>query len=510
MDRLGAVGSPGWEGETLMVTRALLPAILVLGLVAAACGPDRTPDDVAVAGDTTSTTAAQPTDDPSTTEGDDGSDGDDGSGAETPETTEPAPDVAMFGDLEMPCRPGDTSGYEASDQGVTADTITIGTGDDRGFPSTPGLNVEMGDAVRAMVAWCNELGGINGRQIELNYYDAAILEVNNRMLESCASDFMLVGQGFALDGTGEQTRVECGLYSVPGFSVSIEFAHGPRMIQPVPNPGDEFGVGQIEYASTVYPDELQNTAIMYGNFEATTVTRDKVLAATADPGIDLGDPFLLEYNIQGEDDWTPFVLQLQRQGIEHLYFTGTCVPNLIGFMETAQVQGFAPVLTLESNFYVDVCAESNTSGALDGALVRIVFFPFEEADEFPAVEQYVGIMDDFGGKKSQLGMQGASAFLLWATGADRCGADLTRECVFEEITAIEEWTGGGLHVPSYPAGNRNPGCEITMRITGTAYERVFPEEPGTYDCEDNVGAVGGELVAAAQLDENRVSTVYGS
>ena len=38
------------------------------------------------------------------------------------------------------------------------------------------------------------------------------------MTEACSQVFMLVGQGFALDGGAEQTRVACGLPSVAGYA----------------------------------------------------------------------------------------------------------------------------------------------------------------------------------------------------------------------------------------------------------------------------------------------------
>ena len=51
----------------------------------------------------------------------------------------------------------------------------------------------------------------------------------------------------------EETRVSCGLGSVPGFSVSPEFAHGPDMMQPVPNPSD-FAPVEIENARKMEGD----------------------------------------------------------------------------------------------------------------------------------------------------------------------------------------------------------------------------------------------------------------
>ena len=123
--------------------------------------------------------------------------------------------TAKFGTLPSPCGKGHATG--ATDQGVTNSTINIAYGDDRGFSGLPGLDQEMGDAVKDMIAWCNAQGGINGRKIVGDYYDAAVTNVGSVMTQACKQDFMLVGEGFALDGTAEQTRLGCNLASVPGL-----------------------------------------------------------------------------------------------------------------------------------------------------------------------------------------------------------------------------------------------------------------------------------------------------
>ena len=64
--------------------------------------------------------------------------------------------TTKFGTLPSPCGKGHDTG--ATDKGVTNTTINIAYGDDRGFSGLPGLDQEMGDAVKAMVAWCNAAG----------------------------------------------------------------------------------------------------------------------------------------------------------------------------------------------------------------------------------------------------------------------------------------------------------------------------------------------------------------
>src|SRR6266571_1970514 len=112
------------------------------------------------------------------------------------------PGGTAFGALASPCGGGSAKG--ATDQGVTDTGIQIAYGDDRGFSASPGLNKEIGDGTKAMIKWCNDQGGIEGRQVVGDFYDAAITQVATVMQQACKTDFMLVGEGWALDEAAEQ------------------------------------------------------------------------------------------------------------------------------------------------------------------------------------------------------------------------------------------------------------------------------------------------------------------
>ncbi len=370
----------------------------------------------------------------------------------------PEPEYETFGDLTWPCNPGDASG--STDQGVTDNSILIGGGDDRGYAAALGLNITQTDTLQAFVDKCNALGGINGRQIEVELYDAKIFEVNNVWLDACPRMFMMVAEGFAVDGIGEESRVQCELAHIPTYTVSAAAAHGPLMIQPVPNPSDRNPLSMAAFIAETYPEAIEKSGTMYGNFGATIETKDKVLASYPPLGFEF--VLNLEYNIVGEDDWTPFVLELKDAGVEHVYFTGTCLPNYQAFRAAASVNGFEAIYTTDANFYENSCREANDDGVMDGTYVRMAFVPFEERAYSSAVSDYLDIMAEAGGEVALLGMQAASAFMLWATAAKACGSELTRECVLEEAANIDEWTGGGLHVASDPGVNIPPPCGIVL------------------------------------------------
>ena len=454
-------------------------ALVVLTIVVAACSSNRGEDPSARAGNDkggTATTAA----------------GSSGSGEK-------------FGTLASPCGKGEAKG--ATDQGVTDDQIVIGYGDDAGFSVSPGLSHETSDAIKAMIAWCNDQGGINGRKIVGKYYDAAITDVVNAMTQACSQVFMLVGEAWALDSAQEETRLGCKLPAVPTYSVSPAFANAPLTYQAVPNPADVFPANNAPQVADLFPDQVKKATVMFGNFAATIDTKDKVLQAFPR----FGWKFLncpQEYAINGEPDWKPFVQKLKSCGAEVVYYSGQAYPNMQNLLDDADQLGYHPVWLTDSNNYLQSFADWNADGNGDKVYVRSAFVPFEEAKPGSAVQQYMDIVKGNGGDISQLGEQATSSFLLWATAAKQC-QDLTRTCVLDELAKIKKWDGGGLHAESNPGDNLPPKCSLLLKLDGTTWKQVVPKQAGEYDCEANAAVkLRGRVVDQAKLDANRVSTVF--
>jgi hypothetical protein len=461
-------------------------ALAALAIAAAACSSDRG-------------------DEPTAT-GDDEAGGD----TTTAENGQGSGDTAMFGDLESPCGEADdeAGATGTTEQGVTDSQIVIGYGDDAGFPTSPGLSHETSDAVEAMIDWCNEQGGINGREIVGNYYDAAITDVVNAMTQACDEVFMLVGNAWALDSAQEETRLGCGLPSVPTYSVSPEFANAPLMYQSVPNPADIYPAGWAEQVAELFPDEVEHSTVMYGNFAATIDTKDKVLQTFDDFGFEFLD-CPQEYNIAGEPDWKPFAQRLKNCGAEVVYYSGQPYPNMQNLLDAAAQVGYDPIWLTDSNAYLQSFADWNTTGNGDRVYVRTAFTPFEQADSNPATQQYLDIVTEHGGDVSQLGEQATSSFLLWATAAKECGAELTRECVLDQLSQITSWTGGGLHAESNPGGNMPPECSMVLKLDGTKWVQASPEQQGEFACNPDAAIeLTGRVVDQAELDDNRVSTKF--
>ncbi|MCU1366556.1 MAG: Branched-chain amino acid transporter substrate-binding protein [Ilumatobacteraceae bacterium] len=508
----------------------LSAALIAVALVAASCGSDRKADSTTTVASTTATTVA-------TTEAPAGSTADTtaattaettaestaGSTADTTAattaateaapTTEAAPDVPMFGDAPWPCGPAvGTNTDTGNEVGVTADSVTIAGGDDAGYSGAPGLNHEMTDAMKALVAKCNDLGGINGRQIKFNYYDAQLLNVGPAIQGACDDkNFFLVGEGWAFDSNQEEIRLGCGLPAVPTYTVSAAFAMGKDVFNSVPNPADETPAGAFAQTTKLLGDAVKHVGALVANYSATQETRDKAVAVATNFGWTWAETNL-EYNVTGEADWTPFVKQLQDAGATAVFWSGSCLPNLQLYAQAAKANGFDVPIITDTNHYEAKCAAANTDGALDNLYIRMSYIPFEEADVNPATKDYLDLLAASGGDTSQLGMQATSSFLLWATAASACGNELTRACTLTNLANTHSWTGHGLHAETDPGGNHPPSCTVLIRLQGTSYKRVAPDKPGTYDCDPSwiAPVTGVPALEAAKLDANRISQQFAA
>ena len=457
----------------------VIAVVAVLSLVATACGSGRSDN----AGDS----------------------GDNGGGTATTVASD-----SMFGDMATPCGPAEGTNAAGTDPGVTADSITIAYGDDSGYPQAPGLNKEMSDAVKAMIAWCNDQGGINGRTISGNFYDAKILDVNNAMTNACeGNNFFLVGQGWSLDASQEATRLGCGLPSVPTYTVSPQFAHGKLMYQPTPNPVDKMGIPAAFQIAKAFPDKVKKASVMFGNYSATIDSTEKWQLASEQAGWEYL-PCPQSYAIGGESDWKPFLQQLKDCGAEIVYFSGSPYPNFENVLDAAKQIDYAPMWMTEANFYDAKFADWNASGNGDNVYVRMAYFPFEQASEVPAVQQYLDILKKADGGTSLLGMQATAAFLLWAQATQECGADLSRECVLDNLSKVTDFTAGGLQAPADVGANLPATCGMTLKLTGNAYEQVFPETKAEMECsQDYLVSLSGPVVDRAALGPDRISTAAG-
>jgi hypothetical protein len=431
------------------------------------------------------------------------------------EDTGVAGTAETFGDLEFPCGPKADGGRlptgDAEETfGITSEGINVGTFADPGYEGAPGISQEVFDATDAFVAECNDAGGINGRPIISHLRDSALFEYPARVAEACDEDFAVVGGEAALDDSGAQQLTDCGLVSFPAVAINAQAALADNVVEALPNSPYVRSVAYLEKlvdeieadgaGTDLDPDEIMdNAGILYGDIQVLANAADRI-EQTAGA---LGFEFVYEatYNVLGEANWTPFAAEIASEGVEILFYVGT--PEYFVQLEEAMDElGSAPAIFVhENNFYSPVYSDG-TAGLLPDTvkLVHSEVWPMERADENPATQRYLDILDEHvpDGRAALLGIESTSAWLLFAQVAAQCDRanDLTRSCVYDQGRAVSSWTAGGLQAETNPEEGAPATCQLLIEATGDGFEiwRADGETPDdAYFCDaDAIVEVEGD------------------
>jgi ABC-type branched-subunit amino acid transport system substrate-binding protein len=435
----------------MTTTRRFIVLVAVAVLVAAACG-----------------------------RGDDGTSAGTSAPDDTSATTEPAADDGLdagaFGDLGTVCSEGEGE-PEPIDAvpGIDGTTINVATIADPGFQGRPGLNQEMFDSAEAVVAWCNEHGGVRGYDIELHLRDAALTNYQPKIIEACDEDFFMVGGGAVFDDTGQADRLECALPDIAGFLVTPTAIDSDLALASAPNPLDQLAIAELVYAGERWPDATDRVGIMTGAVPATQIVRDRTVEAMEGLGWEV--VYNEEYNPLGESSWRPFAQAMSEAGVELFVYVGE-PENFAALQQAARDIGFEPTAWLPGPNHYDANYITVAGDNAQGTFTRTITWPFERADENTATAQYLELMETYkpdGKYPALLGAQALSSWLLFLRAVGQCvdAGTLDRDCVFTTAAEQAPWTGGGLHAAIDPTGGDTvEPCALILEATPDGFVLV--------------------------------------
>ncbi len=304
------------------------------------------------------------------------------------------------------------------------------------------------------------------------------------------------------DDTGQPDRLACALPAIPGYAVTAAASDADLSLQPVPLPGDEQPIGHLRYLAEKYPDTIENVGIFTGSLETTIAVANRNKEAMEANGFKI--VYEGQYNPQGETSWRTFIEAQRSAGVKGLYWVGEPA-NLAAFLTEASSVGMTyDWVTVDANHYDPGLLDAGA--AANKTYVRSVFYPFldeAQAKENPATEQYRELINQYtdNGKIAYLGVQGLSSWLLFAKAAGECGAELTRDCVWEKATAITDWTGGGLHAKQNLETQGASECVSIVEVVDGKFQLVDDLEPndGVYLCDPkNVAKLTGDYGTGAK------------
>lgn len=426
-------------------TRGILGALLVLMLLAAACGNSETDD-------ATDTTSAPDTDD----------DGDDGGDGGTDE----------FVPVDAP--------------GVTDDTIRVA-----GVTSTTNpLGGNYGDAydgVKAYFEMINSEGGIYGRQLELvaEHDD----QVSNNQAEVQAilaqDDVFAVLPVATLLFTGAVDLVEANVPTF-GWNIQVEWAEGDNLF------GEKGSYICTDCTGPVWPwvaEQMgaENVGILAYGISA----QSKDAAAGFRKSFELyenADIVFFDDSLQfGVPDLSGEVAEMKEKGVD-LVLTAMDQNGVVTLQREMNKQGLDAIQYLSNAYDPEFIEEFGD--LFEGSVVGIQFWPFEEeTDEPEGMTNYRKWIEEVGGPMNEISMSGWLSADLFVTGLREAGPDFSRQKVIDGINSLTDWDADGLNAGfdwTLAHEDEQPdACFALLEVDPDGYEVAYGEPGEPFVCLDN-------------------------
>ncbi|MCB0996696.1 MAG: ABC transporter substrate-binding protein [Acidimicrobiales bacterium] len=469
--------------------RWLLAVLLAFSLVAAACGDDD--DDTSAGGDDTAADS-----------------GDDGSGDDGGDTG--GDDLGDDGGDDLGDTGGDTGGDdggtgetpEATEIGITADKIIVSVMADVDNPFAPGLAQGNWDGALAWAHYVNENGGLAGREVEVRTIDTK-LDITGAafpaaIIESCENVFAIVGSYTLFDGdvTG---MADCADMAgnptgIPDLSVvngePAKYTNPTTFpVLPPEPPGGFARSGDIKWLLENVDGCCNGVLLVPNDVPSAKNLTLFSRSAWQNAGYEVADQF----EVSGQEtNYDAFTQALKDSGATAAN-SGLAVNSTVLWRKNVATN--APDLDIiwhctQQCYDPELFAEGDDIA--EGTYVTILNLPFEEADTNPLMQAYLDAIDATGGKMDGLGFQAFVQGIIFGEVIEKIIAEdgsintITRARFLEAIS--DHTTNAGGLIGDTEIGTRTPsGCFIILQAQGGEFVRLYPEEPGTFDCSpDNL------------------------
>ena len=405
---------------------------------------------------------------------------------------------------------------EATDTGVSADTITIQVMADVGSSLAPGLFQSNIDAVKAYAERVNAEGGLACRKLVVETWDSKLSpdEAKNGQIQACAASLAMVGGNtlFNPDVTEMDTCPDAqgqptGVPDVAALANDVNEQCSPNayVIQAVPEscpivPGQPRDlrafVGQIPFYQTIEPD-LRGLFLVPGDLPTTVQSATYQIAGQAQAGVD----WIGALKVSGRDEQSAYTPRVQtaKAGNATYIYDGSNDAAMISMRREAAVQDLSGVSVWGCSVACYTQRYRDAAADVEGTYLWLQFLPFEEASTNAAAQAYVDSVPspDAGGA------QAWQAAMLFRQVVDRIVASdgpnaVTRARVLQQLAATDDFTADGW-MGSEPKPLKGVSdCFVVVQMVGGEFVRRFPDEPGTLSCDPaNVATVRLDPAAAA-------------
>ena len=439
-------------------------------------------------------------------DGDDESSGNGGSSGATTTT-------AASGSTDAKCS---SETLQATDVGVTADTITVQVMADVGSSLAPGLFQGNLDALKAYETYANAHGGIGCRKLVVKTWDSKLSaeESKNGLIDACKNAFALVGGNSLFNpdttpmtGCVDKQGAATGLPDLAALANDIneQCASTAFILQAVAEPCDvRTGPRPLKNFTGAAQWWLDQVPGLHGMYMVPGDLPTTVQSATiAVKGLEtIGIKVDAALKVSGRDEQSAYTprIQVLKANSSNVVFNGSNDRAMVSMRKESKAQGLDTVKVWGCGLSCYTKAMLSSGGPdVEGTYVWLQFLPFEEKDTNKELAAYV---DGVGANKADsFGAQAWQAAALFKTVVDNIvKADgpnaVTRARVLEELKNTKDFDANGWMGKKDLRGMSD--CYVMLQIKGGKFVRVFPKKRGTLSCDPaNITTITMDPVAEA-------------
>ncbi len=370
----------------------------------------------------------------------------------------------------------------ATDVGVTATTLTVGTIATLSGP-VPGVFRGAIAGTQAYFAYVNSQGGVYGRVLKVDAGDDGFQCSQNKSLTAgmIRRDFAIVG-GFSLyDYCGAEPLAQAP--GVPDASFAISPQRNANKnnfsIQPL-LPGSR--TGNFRYYKSRFGDAYQHAAGLYSNQSSAISAWNGAAAAMKSLGYDV-----VYTRATGATDtnFTSDVIQMRQKNVKFVdLFEDEA--TIARFMQACQQQNYHPVITTPGSGY-DQSVLTQGGSAVNGMYTDMptaMYFSRGDAARISEVALYQRWMAQAapGVNLDLFSIYGWTEAEMFVQALKAAGPKATRSGVLKALAGISSFNANGLIATGYPASKGPETCYVVVQVVNGQFERVDTPANG-YRCD---------------------------
>ena len=339
--------------------------------------------------------------------------------------------------------------------------------------------------------WCNEHGGILGRELVVDDADAKLFEyeaAHHRRLRPRTSPWSAAAPCSTRTPTASASAAACR--TSPATSCRSAAARADLQVQPLPNPVDQVAAGRYQAAKAQFPDGIEHYGIM-----TRAPRRRSCSCATSSSSVAEGLGFTVDYQDRvtrpGRDRLGQLRQRDQGQGHQDPRVRRPARRPRRPSTRPSRHAGLPPGRASCSAPTSTTAPTPRRRGAIAGNIfIQSAFHPFELAADNKATQDYLDLMEQYNpdGKIALLGTQGAVGWLLFAQAATECGSDLTAECLSSRRRPRRTGPAAGCTRRRRPGNDEPSPCFLVLDLDADGFfyneEVTAPTDgDGLYNCD---------------------------